>query len=251
MTRLKPIRLCIFCESKANSREHAIPRWVGRRFPELRAVELYHMRESTIPTTRRQPIRFATHRERIFCTSCNEHFSHLEEEAIEIIEWMARGRAVQLGNDEQRLIAAWGAKTGYALIAAEREHHDLVPRNHMAWLRQEGSPHTDSYVGYGSWDGRAFKAINRQELRSPEDDDSVYRAYSVVLTFAKLTLKVYGLVDTPIPHHHIGYDSRWLRQVWPSLDRPLAWPTPRVGHAADFLQLLTLEALRYTGSGRV
>jgi hypothetical protein len=55
----------------------------------------------------------------------------------------------------------------------------------MAWLRQEGSPHTDCYVGYGSWDGSAFKAINRQELRSPEDDDSVYRAYSVVLTFAR------------------------------------------------------------------
>jgi hypothetical protein len=89
----------------------------------------------------------------------------------------------------------------------------------MAWLRQEGSPHMECYVGHGSWGGGAFKAINRQELRSPEDDDIVYRAYSVVLTFAKLTLKVYGLVDTPIPRHHIGYDSPWLRQVWPSLDR--------------------------------
>jgi hypothetical protein len=249
MATPKPIRLCIFCESKADSREHAIPKWVAKRFPELRAVELYHLPESTISTTRRQPIRFSTHRERIFCKGCNKHFKHLEDDALHIIEWMARGRAVQLNDDEQRLVAAWGAKTGYALIAAEKEHHELVPRSHMAWLRQHGSPHEDSYVGYGSWNVRAFKGINSQELRSPDNDEIAYRAYSVVLTFAKLALKVFGLVDSPIPDHHLGYDRPLLRQVWPPLDRSLVWPTPSIGHAQIFGQLLTLEALQYTGLG--
>lgn len=58
MAHPSPYPLCIFCDERANSREHAIPKWVGKRFgmsvahkfagdqslvtPEKRTIGAYH-----------------------------------------------------------------------------------------------------------------------------------------------------------------------------------------------------------------
>src|SRR5712691_7751467 len=51
-------------------------------------------KRSQIPSRRKQTISVASHRERIFCKQCNGHFKHLEDEAIPILVWMAKGQAI-------------------------------------------------------------------------------------------------------------------------------------------------------------
>lgn len=227
-----PYPRCIFCGAKANSREHAIPKWVAKRLG-LKGIQLHHREVSTIATRRKQPISFASHRERIFCKGCNAHFKHLEDEAIPLIEWMAKGRSVILGKHEQDLLARWGAKTGFALMAAEKEFRDFVPREHMSWLRQKDEPHPLNWVAYSSWDGHIFKANNDQSVTSPILDRP-YRAYTEVLTFARIAFKLFGLFESP-PGVRIEGDWPGLRQVWPPLGRTISWPLtgPRTRAAGD------------------
>jgi hypothetical protein len=105
----RPYPRCIFCDEKANSREHAIPKWIGKRL-HMRLIEMRPVYQLNIQP-RKQPIIFGSHRERIFCKGCNAHFKHLEDEAADLVEWMARGRPIVLGAQEQDLLAQWGAKT--------------------------------------------------------------------------------------------------------------------------------------------
>jgi hypothetical protein len=170
---------------------------------------------------RKQPVIFGTHRERILCKECNHHFKHLEDDAIPVIEWMARGRSIKLGEDEQDVLARWGAKTGYALIAAEKDLRDLVPMEHTRMLREEGKVHPLTWVGYCSWIGTTFKFGGDQSLKTREE--RTIRAYGAILTFAKLALKVFGIYE-PVPRHDLLYDTDALKQVTPPLDRHISWP---------------------------
>ena len=123
-----PYPRCIFCGERANSREHAIPRWIGKRLG-MRSIELEALYSFNAPIRRKQPIMFGSHRERIFCEACNKHFKHLEDEACNLVEWMARGQSLALGTSEQDVLARWGAKTGYALFGADQNFRSLLPED--------------------------------------------------------------------------------------------------------------------------
>ena len=232
-------RLCIFCNRKADSMEHAIPDWVAKRLG-LENVKLFHDPTSVIPTTRTQPIAVSSHRAEILCIGCNAHFGRLEEETIPLLEWMAKGRDLRLGADEQLLLAQWGAKTGYTLLAAEKETRTLVPREHMAWLRDNGEPHADCWLGYASWNGTTFKAGNVQQLNSPGDSRE-YTVYHEMLTFLNIALKVFGIIDS-VPGYVIGGDKDDLRRVWPKTHRTISWPLVPAGNR-NLEALLSLPAL--------
>lgn len=228
MPHPEPYPRCVFCGEKANSREHAIPAWVGRRF-DLRKIEL-HDRSAEIgqePSGRKQPIMFGSHRERIFCKDCNKHFKQLEDEAADLVEWMARGRSITLGPTEQDVLARWGAKTGYALIAAERNFRDLVPRDHMAFLRIQDEPHALSWVAYGSWDGAAHKLVGENQAVAGPSGGPIraHRIYHAQLSFGQLLPKFAGFFRPLAPPLRVGFDAPMLRQVWPRVDHQNKWPT--------------------------
>jgi hypothetical protein len=143
----RPYPRCIFCGAKANSREHAIPKWIGKRF-HLKQEDLEIVLARDAEPRRKQPIKVGSHRERIFCTPCNQHFGALEDEAVTLVEWMARGRPIRLGRGEQDLLARWGAKTGYALLAAASDEFiEAVPFEHRRLLREEGVVHHNTWIG--------------------------------------------------------------------------------------------------------
>lgn len=219
MTHPSPYPRCIFCDDKANSREHAIPKWIAKRF-NMRAVEMNPVYVLNIKP-RKQPVRFGSHRERIFCKACNKHFKDLEDEVIPTLEWMARGRPIVLGQQEQDVLARWGAKTGFALVAAEKELRELVPVEHRRMLRYENKVHPLMWVGYSSWLGRAQKFGGDHSIQMPEE--RTIRSYGALLTFQKIALKVFGFYEA-VPRHRIDYDTASLKQVAPRLDRQITWP---------------------------
>ena len=152
MPHPKPYPLCIFCGARANSREHAIPKWMSKRL----GIRDYLFTRSSNLTPRKQPISFASHRARIFCRPCNTHFKHLEDKVIPLLVPMAQGRAtISLDSDSQAILALWAAKTAIALVAATPDLREFVPKAHRESVRRDGVPPVESWVGYVPWRGRA------------------------------------------------------------------------------------------------
>lgn len=222
MAHPTPYPDCIFCGRRANSREHAIPAWIGRRLG-LRHEELRLILKGDAEPRRRQPIRFGSHRERVFCKECNTHFKHLEDEAADLITWMAQGRSVRLGTDEQDVLGRWGAKTGYALLAAAGEKFvSPVPFEDRKMLRKEALVSPRTSVGYGSWDGPIDRIV-MVDLFKGRGDERPPRSYLVILTFKQLALRVIG-VDELRPGRSFTLDTKNLKQVTPRVHSHVAWP---------------------------
>ena len=68
-----PYPICIFCDHKANSREHAIPKWMSKQL----GIKALMPVTAGNATPRKQPISFASHRKHIFCKGCNKHFKQV------------------------------------------------------------------------------------------------------------------------------------------------------------------------------
>ncbi len=244
----KPYPRCIFCGERANSREHAIPAWIARRFG-LKEVQLRYVETASFGVApHKQPISVASYRKRIFCADCNTHFKHLEDAAIPIIEPLALGNALILSQEEQAIAALWGAKTGIAIVSSTPEFHELVPLNHRLTVRQLGEPHADMYVGYAPWRGRVHLFGGDHSLINEAVDPARgYRAYGAMLTFAKLALKVFGIFDPPVPGHILEGDWPSIKQVWPKRTGNLVWPPDgppaREGNLGSLAQLVPLRSI--------
>jgi hypothetical protein len=196
---------------------------LGLRGRFLETIEI----EGALPR-RKQPISLASHRERIFCSDCNEHFKHLEDRAIPIVEPMAKGQKMTLDREAQRTLAAWGAKTGFALIAAEKGLEDLVPEGECRHLRKTGLPSENVWVGYAAWDGKAHKFVGAAELedRSHAVDPPPARRdnYQAVMTVGQLVLKVFGMAEPRLTDRFRQIEI--FHQVWPQHAEDFAWPPP-------------------------
>jgi len=164
-----PYPRCIFCGERANSREHAIPKWMSKRL----GIKTSLIGSGNVKTPREE-ISFASYRAKIFCESCNAHFKDLEDAAIPLIEPMAKGWEVTLGLSSQRTIALWAAKTTIALLAAAiREVAEVVPAHHRRAIRDLGSPPAEMWVSYFPWDGEPHiwvgtaLSTSRKTMRAP------------------------------------------------------------------------------------
>lgn len=175
-------------------------------------------------TPEKQPISVASHRKRIFCESCNEHFKHLEDKAIPIIEPMGHGHRVTLGREEREVVALWGAKTGMALIATIPEFRELVPLTHRLVVRQQARVPDELFVAYCAWRGGFNKTAGDHSLVGEHDPSRGYRAYGAILTFAHLALKVFGFISYPVAGHTLYGDRPSIKQLWPDLGEPIEWP---------------------------
>jgi len=238
---------CVFCGARANSREHAIPAWIAKRFG-FKGLYLENAVVVGVKHIRKQPISVASHRARIFCSDCNTFFKHLEDQVADTLTWMARGRPLQLDTEQIALLGCWGAKTGVALLAAEKDFVDLVPEAHRRYLRERETPDDHCWVGYSSWNGGINKFGGEQLVGAPElgAAETPYRAYAAVLTFAQLAVKLFGLIDSPIPGYAIGRDTDSFRQFWPPKHLSLKWPlfpVAQEGNLDDLIEFAPMTKL--------
>jgi hypothetical protein len=217
---------CIFCGEKADSREHAIPKWMSKR---LGIKEMMGGRSGGGLAQPRHSISFASFRARIFCTGCNTHFKHLEDKVIPLIVPMATGRhALSLGEEGQTILALWASKTAMALLAAfDRSLGESVPRQHRDSVRYSGLPPANGWVGYYAWKGRTNLFVSDNVLSLALLGGSVeIEAYGVMFSFRRLAFKVVGFID-PVPQGYaIGIGSHPIRQVWPVVPSLIQWPPP-------------------------
>lgn len=231
---------CIFCGAKANSREHAIPKWIAKRFG-LRGVFLQQI--ATNMTPERQNISVASFRRRIFCSDCNRHFKHLEDAVIPVLEPMGRGEQRTLSRDHQQTLALWGIKTTLAILAASKiEPSEFVPEAHRARVRLDGIPPDDSWVGFCPWHGPValYAGVLPWEF---EDSDRPLGgdAYGVMFSFGGVIMKVVGFPKTPPEPLRPGGHGDNIIAVWPPAEQvdEREWP-PYGGLAWDLRSYTTL-----------
>jgi hypothetical protein len=209
--------VCIFCGAKANSREHAIPKWMSK---QLEIKVMMANRSGGLPA-RRHLLSFASHRARIFCQPCNTHFGKLEEAVIPLLVPMANGRVLSLGSDSQALLAQWAAKTAITLISERAEMRTLVPKAHKDSVRYDDRPHEHCWVGYAPWSGYPAFWIADNEVLHQRGAASV--AYTAIFGFKKAAFQVVGV--EPVPSGY-GIDGRGYRipQFWPPRPGLIDWP---------------------------
>jgi hypothetical protein len=218
---------CVFCGERANSREHAIPKWISQR---LGIKDFLSADEAFIVGGRERPkrdISFANYRARIFCRGCNTHFKALEDEVIPLLQAMARGRALSLNRESQALLALWAHKTAIALLAASAEHRDAVPVKHRLAVRDDGRVGPDTWVSFFAWSGGPVLATGELEALHHSEPGLGRDGYLAFLSFAQVGFCVIGFepvgaearVDGELPH---------LRQFWPPRVSLQHWPPPAV-----------------------
>jgi hypothetical protein len=221
----KPYPRCVFCGERANSREHAIPAWISKRL----GIKVFMTGGKGTVQPIRHRISFASFRAKIFCADCNEHFKHLEDAAIPVLEPMAKGWPISLGFKSQRTLALWGAKTGVALLAAATPTiTEVIPAHHRHAIRYLDQPPHDMWVGYALWEdhpyiwtGDGLLDTSEEESRGPEDS---LHSYTIFFGFGQLGLKVVAFTTEIPPVAVLGADFPSLARVWPPRRDILDWP---------------------------
>jgi hypothetical protein len=212
---------CIFCSAPADSKEHAVPAWISKRLNIRTFLTQTSTGGNVSPRT--QPISFASHRVRIFCTGCNTHFKHLEDAVIPLLVPMARGRHLVLDPRSQQLLGLWATKTAMALIAATDGPEDAVPNQHRRAVRDNAEVPDGVWVGFFPWRGEPTIAAGR----FVSADGPQKTAYGAVLAFAGVGFTVKGF-ERPDPPEALDGDVPPFRQFWPPRSSLIEWPSPVV-----------------------
>lgn len=210
---------CIYCGAPADSKEHVVPSWISKRLGIKTFLTQTSAGGRVVP--QRQPISFASHRKRIFCTSCNTHFKHLEDAVIPLLVPMARGFHLGLDPESQQLLALWATKTAIALIAATDGLGDAVPIGHRQVVRENAEVPEGIWVGFFSWQGEPTIATGR----FTSADEARASAYGAVLAFGGVGFSVKGF-DRLEPFETLDGNAPPFRQFSPLNNALIEWPSP-------------------------
>ena len=253
-------RACFYCGANSVADDHAIPLWVPP-LVGLADQPVVHMladepppREPQGPAdqipfsipahaelgdaqpaarlneaidaaiTERTQLAVAEYSARTLCASCAGTLAELDAQAMPLLEPMieSQGRVYDAG--EQRVLAAWGARTAYSILAVERKSQG-VPKAHRRALRERGEPHGDVYVGYGRYRANHIGVLAARLVARLGDDDETgdVEGYSVLAVFGHLALKVFG-VHRVTEQTRIRSPQGQIVRVWPPADEGAAWP---------------------------
>jgi hypothetical protein len=253
-------RACFYCGGAATADDYAIPLWVPP-LVDLRDARIEHMIVGASPSEARAPanqivppipsravlgdaepiaplreaideivkerteLGLAEYSARVLCRHCAGWASELDAGAIPLLRPMVGSEGRAYGPEEHPLLAAWGARAAYAILAVERKSQG-VPKPHRRTLRQRGEPHPDVYVGFGRYGANHIGVLAaRLSVRLGDDGDAGdVEAYSVLAVFGHMAVKVFGVhrrseeVRTRSPQGQ-------MIQVWPPPgDGSLSWP---------------------------
>jgi hypothetical protein len=171
----------------------------------------------------RSELSLADYSARSLCRVCAEALAELDAEAVPLLEPMVEGEARRYSPEEQVLLAAWGARAAYAVLAVERKSAG-VPRSHRRAVRERRRPHENAFVGYGRYRRPSHIGVLAARLltRLEAEGDGV-EAYSVLAVFGHLVLKVFGVHRRPTTTRVKAPEGLMVR-FWPQREEEVGWP---------------------------
>ncbi len=206
-------------ESPADQVPYSVPRHaeLGDEQPasRLRASINAAIKERTRLTPEQYSIR-------ALCTPCAEAMAELDARARPLLEPMVDGGAGRYGSDEQRLLAAWAARTAYGVLAVERKSQG-VPRSHRRSLREQGIPHANVFVGFGRYRRSQVGVLAGRLLTAIDAKGRGVEAYSVLLVLGHLAAKVFGVHRVPSGVSVRAPEGQMVR-FWPAEGDGVSWP---------------------------
>lgn len=249
-------RRCAFCGGGNLSKEHVLPRWLGRvlhtRHP--RGVEVLRIDAEPVRITPSAPF---TTTVRQVCAACNHGWMNdLEVAARPVLTPLLRGEPSVLDVVDQQIVATWALKT--TMMAQYLWSDRPIPSAHYAALRRLGEPPP----GYAVWVGAADPAVYplshvhlqeftfRPELVEGQalavgagalhprgavhrvgphvdadaDAGEAHRGYLAILVLGALVLHIFATRGGYlVPTMPFGYFHRYLLPVWPASGLA-AWP---------------------------
>jgi hypothetical protein len=227
---------------------------LGDRQPATRLAESI---ESAIAS--RSQLSVEQYSATILCGSCAPFIHDLDERAVRLVEPMVSGEARSFDAAEQRLLAAWGARTAYAVLGVERKSQG-VPRSHRRALREDEEPHENVFVGLGRYRGSDIAVLAGRlavRLGDPETTGEV-GAYAVAAVFGHLVLKVFGIRRRPAGTA-VRPPQGELVQFWPTSFERTTWPPiwsvsgqtlEHVFKQVPFYRPFDYSDIRYQGPGK-
>ena len=226
------MRLCIFCRNRADSREHACPKW----FLELlNDASVYAMRGRRpafkIPGPRPEV------KVRRVCHGCNNGWmSDLEKSARSILGPLMSDVGFDLSLEYQSTIARWAVKTAMVFEALRPNHQRWFysHRDCQLMMTDLAIPAT-TYVWAARYAGRSAMNIDAYDVYGRDENDVLVQGYVSSFTFGHLALQLLSfrhrdggrVVADPKP----GPWHASTIQIWPSI-RVLLWP-PRLSFYDD------------------
>lgn len=215
-----PAPECAFCDGPGDSHEHVIPEWLSKRLginAEIPAEVAFRVRARR---RRKQGISFGGYRAPVMCGPCNKHFGHLEEIVIPLLEPMAKGMRLVLGQQSQQLLALWANKTTIALLAAEDP--TTVPKAHGKMVRDEARVGDGTWVGFFPWRGDPVLSTTASSYANASTGP--VDTYGALLAFGAVGFCVFGIKAAPAVPHALTGEPPPLRQLWPPRHRMIEWP---------------------------
>jgi hypothetical protein len=159
---------------------------------------------------------------RSLCASCARQLDKLDTQARLLLAPMIASKKRDYDAGEQRVLAAWGARQAYAVLAVEGKA-DGVPPAHRQALRRLTVPHDDVFVGYGRYRKDHVGVLAARLVVPLAEDRGDVEAYSVLCVFGRMALKVFGVHRRPESTRVKPPEGEIVR-VWPSAREVVAWP---------------------------
>ena len=240
------MRICMFCQEKASSKEDIWPQWLTKQFPlsDASCMEAERGGQKLGTWKNKSPKLLQA---RCVCGNCNNGWmSKLEREMKPIMVSILDEKLRTLNTSSQAVIAVWAIKTAMALEAlhpkkmffySEIEHQNMravstIPERTTIWIAKcVNQPNIYSVGKY---------------LHTAPGDNEV-KAYVTTMAFGSLAIQVLSIRTlASLPKEiSITYDSRegpWdktLLQVWPLIPHSQKWP-PNYGLDGEWgLEALT------------
>jgi hypothetical protein len=194
---------------------------------------------------------------RSLCGSCATTLEGLDTRARLLLAPMIASRKREYDADEQRVLAAWGARQAYAVLSVEGKSAGVPPWHRQA-LRERGEPHEDVFVGYGRYRRDHVGVLAARLLVPLGEDRSDVEAYSVLCIFGGMALKVFGIHRRP-EATRVKPPEGEIARVWPPhrdvVDWPPLWALDESTLDQAFLQEpfyrpFAYSEVRYLGQGK-
>jgi hypothetical protein len=159
---------------------------------------------------------------RSLCRSCAGKLAKLETQARLLVAPMIASKARDYDAPEQRVLAAWGARQAYAVLAVEGKGEGVPPWHRQALL-ERGEPHEDVFVGYGRYRKDHVGVLAARLLVPLGDERREVEAYSVLCVFGRMALKVFGIHRRPESTRVKPPEGEIVR-IWPPARDVVSWP---------------------------
>lgn len=194
---------------------------------------------------------------RSLCRACAKAIGKLDARALPLLTEMIRGRRVELDADQQRTLAAWGARQACAVLAVERKAQG-VPKAHRRAIRERAQPHDDVFVGLGRYRKDHIGVLAARLLVPLGEAGEDVEAYSVLVVLGRMTLKVFGIHRRPETTRVKPPEGEIVR-LWPphaeSVDWPPLWALDESTLDSAFLyepfyRPFVYAEVRYLGAGQ-